>query len=279
MLGVAAVGALAGAVSPRGWGGGSGSAARSIVGSILFPVPMALFPLAHGSHWLSGAMLLAGEFLASVGVMIFDVNQNSLMLMLIPTSAAEPGRRRLAVLQLRDDGRSGRCSAGCSGGAIGLRATLWVSVLGCLLGVLFLLVSPMPRMREEDLAVNVSSDLFRSRSVVALVAAEVISTTGSQMTWIALPWFVLATSGSATRMSVVVAAELIGVGLLALPGGRLSRQARRAPDDDDVRRRARPAHRSSSRCCTGRPACRSPLLLIVAFLLGALAAPYFARRR
>ena len=41
------------------------------------------------------------------------------------------------------------------------------------------------------------------------------------MTWLALPWFVLLTSGSATRMSFVVAAELIGVGLLAIPGGKL----------------------------------------------------------
>ena len=64
-------------------------------------------------------------------------------------------------------------------------------------------------------------DLFRSRSVVALLSAEVVSTTGSQMTWIALPWFVLVTTGSATKMSFVVAAELLGVAALGLPGGRL----------------------------------------------------------
>jgi len=37
------------------------------------------------------------------------------------------------------------------GGAIGLRVTLWISVVGSSLGVLFLLFSPMPRTREEDL--------------------------------------------------------------------------------------------------------------------------------
>jgi MFS family permease len=63
--------------------------------------------------------------------------------------------------------------------------------------------------------------VLRNRSLAALLAAEVISTTGSQMTWLALPWFVLLTSGSATRMSFVVAAELIGVGVAALPGGKL----------------------------------------------------------
>ena len=32
---------------------------------------------------------------------------------------------------------------------------------------------------------------LRSRPIRALLAAEVISTTGMQMTWVALPWFVL----------------------------------------------------------------------------------------
>jgi MFS family permease len=63
--------------------------------------------------------------------------------------------------------------------------------------------------------------MLRNRSLAALLAAETVSVTGSQMTWLALPWFVLLTSGSATRMSFVVAAELIGVGLLAIPGGKL----------------------------------------------------------
>jgi MFS family permease len=67
---------------------------------------------------------------------------------------------------------------------------------------------------------NVSS-VLKSGPLRALVAAEIISTTGSQMTWVALPWFVLTTSGSATRMSFVVAAEVIGMGLLTIPGARL----------------------------------------------------------
>jgi len=121
-------------------------------------------------------------------------------------------------------------------------------------------------------------DLFRSRSVVALLGAEVISTTGAQMTWIALPWFVLVTTGSATKMSFVVAAELIGVAVLGFPGGRLL---------------GRLGARRTMLLCDGA---RAPLmlvipilhwttglsfavLLIVAFLLGALAAPYFAAQK
>ena len=65
--------------------------------------------------------------------------------------------------------------------------------------------------------------MLRNRSLAALLAAEVVSTTGSQMTWLALPWFVLLTSGSATRMSLVVAAALIGVAAGAIPAGSWSR--------------------------------------------------------
>ena len=112
---------------------------------------MMLFPLAHGSHWLSGSMLLAGEFLASVGVMIFDVNQNSLNAMLIPHDVRS---RVVGVSRFFNYGTRpiGALLGGFLGGAIGLRETMWLSVAGSLLGVLFLLASPMPRLREEDIA-------------------------------------------------------------------------------------------------------------------------------
>jgi MFS family permease len=61
--------------------------------------------------------------------------------------------------------------------------------------------------------------VLRSVALRALLVAEVISTTGSQMTWLALPWFVLITTGSPARMSFVVAAELGGYMLLGIPGG------------------------------------------------------------
>jgi hypothetical protein len=36
--------------------------------------------------------------------------------------------------------------------------------------------------------------MLRDRRLLALLVAETISTTGTQMTWLALPWFVLVTS-------------------------------------------------------------------------------------
>jgi MFS family permease len=122
------------------------------------------------------------------------------------------------------------------------------------------------------------SDLLRERSIRALLSAEVISTTGAQMTWVALPWFVLVTTGSATRMSLVMGAELLGLALLGLPGGRVLGRLG--------------ARRSMIFC----DAARAPVMLVipvlhwtgglsfavlavVAFALGAFSAPYFAAQK
>ena len=58
------------------------------------------------------------------------------------------------------------------------------------------------------------------RPLGGLFAAEVISTTGTEMTVVALPWFILVTSGSPTRMGAVLAAEFVGMSVLGLWGGR-----------------------------------------------------------
>ncbi len=151
ILGAASFGALAGALIAPRIGRRLGIGRAVVLGAVLFPAPMALFPLAQGGHWLSGSMLLAGEFLASVGVMIFDVNQNSLSAMIMPN---EVRSRVVGVSRFFNYGTRpfGALLGGVLGAWLGLRPTLWMGVLGCLLGVFFLLASPMPQMREEDLA-------------------------------------------------------------------------------------------------------------------------------
>jgi MFS family permease len=51
------------------------------------------------------------------------------------------------------------------------------------------------------------------------MTAELVSLTGSAMTLVALPWFVLATTGSTAKMGWVLGAELAAVALLGLPSG------------------------------------------------------------
>jgi MFS family permease len=60
------------------------------------------------------------------------------------------------------------------------------------------------------------------RPLTGLALADLISTTGTEMTAVALPWFVLTTTGSPARMGVVLAAEYAGLTLLGLAGARLA---------------------------------------------------------
>jgi MFS family permease len=62
---------------------------------------------------------------------------------------------------------------------------------------------------------------MRDRTLWALVLAEVVSSTGSALTFLALPWFVLATSHSPTRMSIVLAVEVAPMALFGIPSGML----------------------------------------------------------
>jgi MFS family permease len=60
------------------------------------------------------------------------------------------------------------------------------------------------------------------RQLAGLMAADTVSTLGSEMTAVALPWFVLVTTGSATRTGAVLAAQFAGMALLGLWGGQLA---------------------------------------------------------
>jgi MFS family permease len=60
-----------------------------------------------------------------------------------------------------------------------------------------------------------------STQIRTVVAAEVVSSIGSSMTVLALPWFVLATTGSATKLGLVLGISSIPFVTLPLPAGSL----------------------------------------------------------
>ena len=99
--------------------------------------------------------------------------------------------------------------------------------------------------------------MLRDRRILALLCAETVSTSGSEMTWLAVPWFVLATTGSPTRMGFVVAAGVAGAALFGLPGGALL------------------ARLGARQTMLIADACRAPLVLAVPVLhwTGALSYP------
>jgi MFS family permease len=123
-----------------------------------------------------------------------------------------------------------------------------------------------------------AANLFRDRRVSALLVAEVVSTTGSQMTWLALPWFVLVTTGSAARMGLVLAAEVAGVALLGIPGGTVAARL-------GARRTLLLSNLGAGAVVLTVPVLHSlhalsfGLLLALVFTGGALWAPQFAAQR
>jgi predicted MFS family arabinose efflux permease len=146
-LGAGAVGGILGAlIAPRlertiGIG-------RSVVlGSVLFPAPLILVPIASGSELQLGLMLGAAEFFSAVGVMIFDVSAASMAFLRTPDRirARAAGSFRFVNYGVRP---LGALLGGALGTALGLQTTLWIGVLGALLGVVWLFFSPIPRLRE-----------------------------------------------------------------------------------------------------------------------------------
>jgi len=119
---------------------------------------------------------------------------------------------------------------------------------------------------------------LRSRWLAALLAAEVVSTTGSAMTYLALPWFVLVTTGSATRTSLVVASELVGVAAFGLPGGALLQRlgARRTMMLCDA---ARAPLLALVPALYWTGLLRFEVLLAIVLLAGAFFPPYFGAQR
>jgi MFS family permease len=59
----------------------------------------------------------------------------------------------------------------------------------------------------------------KKSAISGLVLAETISVLGTRMTYLALPWFVLVTTGSPGKMSLVLAAEILPMAILGIPSG------------------------------------------------------------
>ena len=120
--------------------------------------------------------------------------------------------------------------------------------------------------------------IFRNRSLLALLAAELVSRAGSQMTFLALPWFVLVTTGSPAKMGIVLAVELLPTALLGVPSGTLVTRigARLTMLGADLARvplmAALPILHSAGMLSF-------PLLLVLVAAFGCFNAPYFASQR
>ena len=121
-------------------------------------------------------------------------------------------------------------------------------------------------------------ELLRRPPLLALFSAEILSTTGAQMTWLALPWFVLTTTGSPARMSLVMAAELAPLPLAGILGGSVVTRigARQTVLACDLARAPVMALVPTLHLLG---VLSFPLLLGLVFVLGAFWAPHFSSQR
>jgi MFS family permease len=65
-------------------------------------------------------------------------------------------------------------------------------------------------------------ELLRHPGLLGLLARDVVSLAGSQMTWVAIPWFVLTTTGSPTRMTIVLAVESASLAAFGFFGSNIA---------------------------------------------------------
>jgi MFS family permease len=147
VLGVGAFGGLTGAIVAGRVGRRIGLGPAFILGMILFPLPLLLVPAAEGSELRVLAMLFLAEFLSGLGVMILDINASAFMTALTPDRlrSRTTGATNFVNWGIRP---LGSLFGGALGSAIGLRPALWLSSAAALAGVLWLLPSPIPGLRE-----------------------------------------------------------------------------------------------------------------------------------
>jgi len=150
-LAIGATGSLVGAViAPslsRRWGIGPSIAA----GAFLFPAPIAIAAVASGPLWVRGGALALSEFLAGIGLMLFDININSLQAAVIHDGIRSRVSGAYSTLNygIRP---LGALAGGILATAIGLRPTLLAAAAGGALSVLWLVFSPVLRIRALDQA-------------------------------------------------------------------------------------------------------------------------------
>ncbi|NES27934.1 MFS transporter [Micromonospora terminaliae] len=120
--------------------------------------------------------------------------------------------------------------------------------------------------------------MLRTPGLLALFVAKLLSTFGSWLTLLALPWFVLVTTGSPVKMSAVLAAEFLGVVTLGLPSGRVVARL-------GVRRTMLICDAARVPLMALIPLLHQagwlslPALLVVSFSLGVFTAPYVSSQR
>jgi predicted MFS family arabinose efflux permease len=154
-LAIGGIGSLVGACVVRRLSCRIGLGKSLVFGFVLTPAPLLLVPIAAGSS-IPTELVAVAEFFNGMGVMVLDVGLGSLYAALVPDQlrARVSGAFLLVNYGVRP---IGALAGGLLAAAVGLQPTMWVTTIGALAGVLWLLPSPMSRLRELPQQVAVDS--------------------------------------------------------------------------------------------------------------------------
>jgi MFS family permease len=148
VIGVASVGALIGAAASRRLANRIGVGPALLLSYVLFPAPLILLPIVDGASLpVAVGALLVAEFVSGLGVMILDIVGGSIQTAVVPDElrARVAGAHRTVNYGIRP---VGALLGGTLGATIGVVPTLWIATVGAVGSGLFLLPSPIPRMRR-----------------------------------------------------------------------------------------------------------------------------------
>lgn len=147
VIGGGAIGGIIGAVAVGRVVRAIGIGPTIVLGFVGFPAPLVLVPLAGGPTPVLLAAFFTAEFFSGFGLMMLDIASGSLQSAVIPDALRSrvSGAFRTVNYGVRP---LGALAGGLLGSTLGLRPTLWIATVGGLLSVLWLLPSPVPRIRE-----------------------------------------------------------------------------------------------------------------------------------
>lgn len=147
VLGAGSVGALGGSFITARIARRLGVGRTFVLGCFLFPAPLILVPAAGGPRWLVIGCLFVAEFCSGVGLMLLDIMAGTISAGLIPPALRSRVSGAFMVVNygVRPLGTS---LGGVLGSTIGLRPTLWIATVGPLLGLLWLLPSPVMSLHD-----------------------------------------------------------------------------------------------------------------------------------
>jgi MFS family permease len=170
VLGIGAVGGVAGAVVAGRLAHRMGIGRAYALGCLLFTAPAALIPAAAGPHLVILLMLGGSEFVVGFGVMVLDIAIGAIFAQVIPDDLRS---RVSGAFQAVNYGIRplGSLAAGAVGTYLGIRTTLWIAAAGETAGFLLLLPGPLPRFTMASRQEPADSQ----RAVAAASAAGVSS--------------------------------------------------------------------------------------------------------